>query len=103
MRQGNGENKVRIYLSKKYTPRGEWAGRCTAALRFFGTQGTRVIQMKEQNIHWKGEVRGSYFLIFIPFHLSKGSRDFCPYLALMESVTALVHDGIFLAARLILL
>ena len=35
-------------------------------------------------------------------HIPEGRRDFCPYLALMGSVMALVHDGDFSSARLIL-
>jgi len=36
-------------------------------------------------------------------HVQEGRRDFCPHLALIGSVMALVHDGYFLSAWLILL
>ena len=57
------------------------------------------VEMKGQNIHWGGRVLGSYSLIFIP----EGRRDFFPYLISVGSVMALVHDGNFLSAGLILL
>ena len=46
------------------------------------------------------EAFGVYSLTFIPAPLPQGQKGFCVYLALMESVMALVHDGNFLSARL---
>ena len=51
----------------------------------------------------EGGVWGRISWFSSQFHLPKGRRDFRPYLALIRSVMASVHDGYFLSARLILL
>ena len=103
MRQWDQESKVRIYLSKNMLSEGEGEDRWIAALGFFGKPVMSGIQMKGQNVHWARRGLGSYNLVFIPALPSQGEEGFFPYLALIGSVMASVHDGYFLSAKLILL
>lgn len=80
---------MRVYLSKD-TPSecdlatgtttflGELADRWAAALSISGKTVMRSLQMKGQNIHWRG--LWGHPLRFSPqLHFLQGRRDFCPY------------------------
>ena len=61
------------------------------------------VEKKRWNIHLGGRGLGVLFPDFHQPHLPEGRKDFCPYLALIGSIVASVHDKNFLYARLILL
>ena len=52
------------------------------------------IQMKGKNSHWNRKGMGEIITDFLPSStFQMGGGDFCPYLALIRSVMALVCDG----------
>lgn len=80
--------KWEIYLLKR-------AERWAVALHFSVMPFVRGIQLHEWNSHWEGGVWGSHSLIFILALPSRRKEGFLSFLALIKSVTVLVHDGNF--------